>query len=82
MTQKEFLTKRIAEENLELKHLVADFNGGTHLLQVSFEIAKTYGRLQGLLLALSNLDGATHQALSNALKDTMANAKNTINTLL
>lgn len=81
MTQSEFLSKKIAEENLELKHLVADFNRGTHLLDVAFEIAKSYGRLQGLLLALSNIDGAKHLAVSNALKDTMSNATKTINNL-
>lgn len=77
-----YIIKKITEQSLELKHLIADFNAGDHLLQVAHRISLTCGKIQGLLLALSQLDAKAHKTISNALTDTMENAINTINKLL
>lgn len=77
-----YIIKKITEQSLELKHLIADFNSGRNLLRVAHRISQTYGKIQGLLLALSQLDAKAHKTISNALVDTMENAITTINKLL
>lgn len=81
MKAEQNITTEITIASLELKHLIADFNSGTHILDVAFEIAKVYGRIQGLLLALHKINTTKHELLAHAVADTMERATKTINNL-
>lgn len=81
MAQSDFLINKISDTSRELKHLISDFESNRNILYTAFYISKSLGKIEGLLLALNNIDSKKYKTMSHLTEDTIDSAVKTINKL-
>lgn len=81
MKQTEFLTIRIRESNLYLKHLMEDIKRAQKVISIAISLAYEYGYIRASLNALTNIDKAKGNAMADACRDTLDTVKQIIEIL-